>query len=208
MIEKYDTRVIYVKGNHDDILEQFLPMQVGNFEIVEDMELKSGGKKYFVCHGDVFDVFSSKFKWVAKMGDLGYKFLLWLNRRYYKYRRLRGLPYKSISQQVKQRVKMAVSYVNDFEEVMVNFARSKNYDGIICGHIHQPDIKEIQGMTYMNSGDWVETMSALVEDFKENWEVVYYQTIIPDVQQEIEFPDNDQLLSITKKEEPQPLLCE
>jgi UDP-2,3-diacylglucosamine pyrophosphatase LpxH len=177
MMDKYDTKVIYLRGNHDDFLDQILPLVVGKqFQIRRDYILKSGEKHFYVTHGDVFDSITTNMKWLAHLGDLGYTFLLWLNKNYNKYRAWKGLPYYSLSQIVKQRVKMAVNYVNDFESKLADLAKAKNCDGIICGHIHQPAIREINGILYLNSGDWVETMSALVEDFEGNWSLVYYSS--------------------------------
>jgi UDP-2,3-diacylglucosamine pyrophosphatase LpxH len=174
-IEKTDTRVFYLRGNHDDFLDQVLPFSIGgNFRIIRDMTLECGDKKYFITHGDVFDLVTNKIKWLAHIGDLGYTFLLWANKKYNHYRRSKGLPYYSLSKRVKNSIKLAVNYVSDFEEQLSELARSQNCDGIICGHIHQPAIKHINGITYMNSGDWVENMSALVEDHEGNWEIIYY----------------------------------
>jgi UDP-2,3-diacylglucosamine pyrophosphatase LpxH len=176
MMEDHATEVIYVRGNHDDFLKTAIPFSMGNFKILDSYILKSNGIEYFITHGDIFDVVSSKFRWLAHIGDVGYKLLLFLNRRYNKYRRLKGLPYFSVSQNIKHKVKVAVSYIGDFEKVMTDFARKKNYKGIICGHIHSPANKMIDGIHYLNSGDWVETMSALVEDFDGNWNIVYFQS--------------------------------
>lgn len=175
MMDKHDTKVIYLRGNHDDFLDQILPLVIGKqFQIRRDYILKSGNKQFYVTHGDIFDSVTTNMKWLAHLGDLGYTLLLWLNKNYNKYRKWRGLPYYSLSQQVKQAVKLAVNYVTDFEEKLAELARAKNCEGIICGHIHQPAIREIDGIMYLNSGDWVETMSALVEDFDSNWSLVYY----------------------------------
>lgn len=188
MMENHKTEVIYVRGNHDDFLDTMIPFNIGNFKIVDSYTFTSGGRKYFVTHGDIFDVISSKFKWLANLGDIGYKFLLWLNRRHNKQRMLKGLPYYSLSQEIKHKIKLAVNFISDFEEVMVSYAKSNNYDGIICGHIHQPENKMIGNIHYMNSGDWVETMSALVQDKEGKWRVVGYNTLVPQNQQEIIFP--------------------
>lgn len=175
MMDKHDTKVVYLRGNHDDFLDQILPLVVGKqFQIRRDYVLNSGEKRFYITHGDIFDSITTNMKWLAHLGDLGYTFLLWLNKNYNAYREWRGLPYYSLSQVVKQKVKMAVSYVNDFEEKLADLAKAKGCDGIICGHIHQPAIREINGITYLNSGDWVETMSALVEDFDGKWSLVYY----------------------------------
>lgn len=180
MMEDHKTSVIYVRGNHDEVLDNILPLEMGNFRIVRDMVLHSGGKRYFVTHGDIFDVITRDYKWLAHLGDLGYKLLLWMNKRHNRKRRLKGLPYDSLSQKVKHKVKLAVNYIGDFEEVMVKYARARDFDGIICGHIHQPANKTIHGMHYLNSGDWVESLSALAEIRDGEWEVVYYQSIIPE----------------------------
>lgn len=179
MIEHHNTEVIYVRGNHDDFLDHLIPFMFGRIKIVDHYEIKSKAITYFVTHGDIFDVVSSKFRWLAKIGDLGYKMLLCLNRRHNQRRALRGLPYDSVSQKVKQKVKIAVNFISDFEKVMVEYAKSKGYGGVICGHIHKPDNKFVDGIHYLNSGDWVETMSGLAEDFKGNWEVIYFDTLIP-----------------------------
>ena len=180
MIEHHGTEVIYVRGNHDDFLDKMVPIVFGNIKIVNDYEIKRENRTYFVTHGDVFDVVSSNMKWLAKIGDVGYKILLWMNRRHNRRRALLGLPYDSVSQKIKQRVKLAVSYISDFEDVMVDYARMKGYNGVICGHIHKPDNKIIDGIHYLNSGDWVESLSAVVEDNDGKWEVIHYDTVIPD----------------------------
>ena len=180
-IVHHDTKVIYLRGNHDDFLDQVLPLQVGgNFRIQRDYLLKSptnaGERSFYVTHGDVFDSITSNMKWLAYLGDVGYTFLLWVNKLYNQYRAWRGLPYYSLSQTVKQRIKSAVSYISDFEEKLTELARARHCDGIICGHIHQPAIRQINGLTYMNSGDWVESLSALVEDHEGNWSLLYYSS--------------------------------
>lgn len=188
MMEEHNTEVIYIRGNHDDFLKSVLPFDMGRFRIVESYELESNGKTFFITHGDIFDVVSSRIKWLARLGDIGYKLLLWLNRWHNKRRRLRGLPYYSFSQEIKHKIKAAVSYITDFEKLMIDYAKTRKYDGIICGHIHQPAKKIIEGIAYYNSGDWVETMSALVEDHNGNWNIVFYDTLIPENQQKIIFP--------------------
>ncbi|TAE23709.1 MAG: UDP-2,3-diacylglucosamine diphosphatase [Cytophagales bacterium] len=171
----YDTKVIYLRGNHDDFLDQIMPMKVGkNFSIQKDYVLKSNNKQYYITHGDVFDSITAQMKWLAHLGDVGYTFLLWLNKQYNQYRTWRGLPYYSLSQQVKQRIKLAVNYVSDFEEKLTELARARGCDGVICGHIHQAAIRQFGEVTYMNSGDWVESLSALVEDYEGHWSLIYY----------------------------------
>ena len=178
LIDKYNTKVVYLRGNHDDFIEQIMPLALGkNFQIRRDYILKSGTKNFFVTHGDIFDSITTNMKWLAHLGDVGYTFLLWVNKKYNQYRAWRGLPYYSLSQEIKSKVKLAVNYVDDFEEKLSELAIAQHCDGIICGHIHQPAIREINGITYMNSGDWVETMSALVEDHNHEWSIVYFSSI-------------------------------
>jgi UDP-2,3-diacylglucosamine pyrophosphatase LpxH len=177
MIEQTNTKVYYLRGNHDDFLDQILPLQIGNLSIQTDMIYESNGKKYFVTHGDIFDSITTNLRWIAYVGDMGYTFLLWLNRILNHYRYRRGLPYFSLSQYVKNKVKSAVAYVDQYEEELAKMARSKNCDGIICGHIHKAENRTINGIEYLNSGDWVETLSALAEDHDGNWQLIYYNEV-------------------------------
>lgn len=174
MIEEDGTKVTYLRGNHDDFLDQILPFKMGGLQIARDMVYESHGKKYYIVHGDIFDSITSNFKWIAKLGDIGYTFLLWLNRQY-NYRRMKkGLPYFSLSQAIKTKVKQAVKYIDDFEIQLSAMAKYKGCDAIICGHIHQPALKEIDDIYYLNSGDWVESMTALIEQNNGDWDLVYY----------------------------------
>lgn len=191
LIEKHKTQVIYLRGNHDDFLDQVIPIQFGNIKVQRDYIHQSGNKKFYVVHGDVFDSVTSQLKWVARLGDVGYTFLLWLNQVYNSYRTKRGLPYYSLSQAVKQKVKTAVNYISDFEEQIVLLAEIKKCDGIICGHIHHPAIKTIKNIVYMNSGDWVESLTALVEDYQNNWSVVNFNPVSDEVEEEEEEDETD-----------------
>ncbi len=174
MLSNSETQVIYLRGNHDDFLDEILPLEIGNFSIRRDYIHESFGKRYYVVHGDIFDSITTKLKWLAKLGDVGYTFLLWLNRFYNNYRTRRGLPYYSLSQQIKLKVKSAVSFISDFENELAEVARIKKCDGVITGHIHQPANKMIDGIHYLNSGDWVESLTALIETFNGEWEIVYF----------------------------------
>lgn len=177
MIEQEKTNVFYLRGNHDDFLDQILPIQIGNLSILNDMIYESNGKKYFVTHGDIFDSVTTNFRWIAQLGDIGYTFLLWLNRLVNHHRRKRGLPYFSLSQYVKGKVKTAVSYIDQYEIELAKMAKAKGCDGIICGHIHKAENRVIEGIEYLNSGDWVESMSALSEDHDGNWQLIYFNQI-------------------------------
>jgi UDP-2,3-diacylglucosamine pyrophosphatase LpxH len=141
------------------------------------MIYESNGKKFFVTHGDIFDSVTTNFRWIAYLGDIGYTFLLWLNRKVNLYRQKKGLPYFSLSQYVKSKVKTAVSYIDQYETELTKMAKVKGCDGIICGHIHKAEIREINGIQYLNSGDWVESLSALAEDQLGNWQLIYYNEI-------------------------------
>jgi len=174
LTSKQKCKIIYIRGNHDDFLEEIMPFKIGNFSIKKYYIHFGVHKKYFVTHGDIFDNVTSKLKWIAKLGDVGYTFLLWLNRHYNTYREKRGLPYYSLSQVVKAKVKSAVSFISDYETELVKVAHARKCHGVICGHIHQPAIKTIGGIEYLNSGDWVESLTALVEDNEGNWKIIYY----------------------------------
>ncbi|MBC7406982.1 MAG: UDP-2,3-diacylglucosamine diphosphatase [Arcicella sp.] len=175
MIEIQNTKVVYLRGNHDDFLDQIIPFSLGkSFTIQRDYILKSAQKNFLIIHGDIFDSVTSHMKWLAYLGDVGYTFLLTINKLYNRYRSWRGLDYYSFSQRIKQRVKEAVNYVSDYEEKLTELAKANHCEGIICGHIHKPDIRQIGDITYMNSGDWVESLTALVEDHKGNWELLYF----------------------------------
>ena len=174
MIRKYDTQVIYIRGNHDDILDRIIPIRFGNIYLCKEYIHISNDKRYYVVHGDVFDSITTNFRWLAYLGDMGYTFLLWLNKRYNNRRIKRGKPYYSLSKVIKHKVKTAVSYISNFENELVNLARNKKCDGVICGHIHHPVIHNYENILYMNSGDWVESLTALFEDSKGNWEIIHY----------------------------------
>ena len=171
---QHDTKIIYLRGNHDDFLERILPIQFQNIKIVKDYIYTSNGKRFYVIHGDVFDLVTSRYSWLSKIGDVGYTLLMWANK-YYNNRRLKkGLPYYSLSREIKKKVKASVSYISDYEKHIVEIARIKKCDGVICGHIHHPEKAYYDDILYLNSGDWVESLSALTEDYDGNWEVVMY----------------------------------
>lgn len=175
MMEKQGTEIIYVRGNHDDFLDSLVPFTFSNISIVKDYLLTSHGKRYWVTHGDVFDTVTTHMRWLAMLGDVGYSFLLWLNKIYNRRRALEGKPYYSLSQQVKQKVKSAVSYISSFEEELAKLAVAKKVDGIICGHIHQAADRWYGNIQYLNSGDWVESLTALAENEQGEWSVLTYR---------------------------------
>jgi UDP-2,3-diacylglucosamine pyrophosphatase LpxH len=160
------TRIIWIRGNHDEFIQEFIGTHLGAIEIREDykLDIDNTMESYYIFHGDVIDVFITKYKWLSKIGAVGYDFALWLNRVYNAYRKWRKLPYISISQKIKESVKVATNYVNDFEVTALSMATKKGCNGVICGHIHQPADRMINGKRYLNSGDWVENMSAICVD--------------------------------------------
>ena len=161
------TKIIWIRGNHDEFLSEFIGSHFGNIEIRENYILNN----YFVFHGDVIDVFITKYKWLAKIGSIGYDFALWMNRWYNRYRAWRKLPYQSISQDIKAGVKAATNYVNDFETTAIKMAAQNGCYGVICGHIHQPADLRINGAHYLNSGDWVENRTAILLDGNDNFTI-------------------------------------
>ena len=177
MVESYDTEVYFLRGNHDDFLDKIIPMNIGPVHILKDMVLDSGGRKYFVTHGDVFDSITSNMRWMAKLGDVVYNILLKINVMYNRWQSFRGRPYYSFSQAIKDKVKKAVANASDFDGLLTDMARTKGCQGVICGHIHRPEDRVIDGVHYLNSGDWVETMSALAEDSDGIWTILYYRNM-------------------------------
>ena len=174
-MEVHDTQVIYLRGNHDDFLDNLVPLSLGNVSVLQDYILESGEHRFFVTHGDVFDSVTSKMEWLAKLGDVSYTALLRFNSIYNKFRSRQGKPYFSLSQAIKHKVKQAVSFISGFERMLADLARSKRCDGVICGHIHYPEDRMIDGIRYLNSGDWVESMSALLEDGQGNWRIMKFR---------------------------------
>ncbi len=175
MMEKDHTEVIYLRGNHDDILERFLPLAFGRLKVAkEHVHVSATGVRYLVVHGDGFDSVSTKHKWLASLGAVGYDSLLKVNRVYNKWRAWRGKEYYSISKRVKAKVKSAVSFVDKYEELLQDLARHKKCDGIICGHIHTPEDKKVGDIHYLNSGDWVESLTGIIEHHDGRMELVRY----------------------------------
>lgn len=175
-MEKEQTKVIYTRGNHDDILERFMPISFGSLQILkEHIHHTADGKKYLIVHGDGFDSIATNHKWMAKIGSIGYDSLLKINRIYNLYRSFRGKEYYSLSKAVKAKVKSAVSFVDEYEKQLEKLAIHKKCDGIICGHIHTPADKQLETIHYLNSGDWVESLTAIIEHSDGRMEVVEYK---------------------------------
>ena len=158
------TRVTYIAGNHDEAMRQFLGLAFGGIEICDEAaHVTADGRLLLVTHGDLFDAVVQGAKWLAHLGDFLYLLSLKLNRWFNHARAQLGLPYWSLAQFLKHRVKNAVSYIGNFEQALAEEARRRGFDGVVCGHIHKPEIRDIGGILYCNDGDWVESLTALVE---------------------------------------------
>lgn len=177
-LEKRDTEIVYLRGNHDDILSSFLPLAFENLRIVEDHIHEGPRGRYLVLHGDVFDTITRNFVFLAHLGDWGYRALLRLNRLYNAWRAWRGKEYWSLSKAIKARVKSAVSHVSNFEEHIVRLAAERGCVGAMCGHIHTAADKMLGDIHYLNSGDWVESLSAIVEHLDGRYELVTFDEFV------------------------------
>lgn len=177
MIAK-NTKVVYITGNHDELMRKFVKFNLGSFKLVNKLLLDLDGKKTWIFHGDVFDITMQYSKWLARLGSFGYDLLILLNNLANFILTSFGREKISFSKRVKNSVKKAVSYIDKFEETAAGIAISKGYSHVICGHIHQPQMRKIsnsQGnVTYLNSGDWVENLSSLEYNSGE-WKIYYYR---------------------------------
>jgi UDP-2,3-diacylglucosamine pyrophosphatase LpxH len=158
------TVVTLVPGNHDEYLRRFCDLQLGNIMVTEEAIHRTvDGRLLLVVHGDQFDGITRCHRWLALSGDVGYEALLVLNRWFNRGRRLLRLPYWSLSAYVKGKVKRAVNFITAFETALAHEAQRRNLHGVVCGHIHHAEIREIEGILYCNTGDWVESCTALAE---------------------------------------------
>ena len=177
---RHGTRLIFVPGNHDEGLRDFAGMHFGGIEVLHNVVHRAAdGKRYIVMHGDEFDVVIRTAKWLAFLGDRGYEFALWLNNPVNWIRRHFGLGYWSLSAYLKYSVKRAVNFIGDFEYAVAAEARRHGADGIICGHIRHPADRIIDGVRYLNCGDWVESCSALVEHEDGRIELIRWRKSVP-----------------------------
>lgn len=177
------TQVTYVPGNHDEVVRQFSGLTFGDVRICEDSQYRLvDGRTLWVVHGDVADGVIRHVKWLAHVGDALYDLLLWLNRHFNHLRARLGFGYWSLSQYLKYKVKNAVSFISDFENVLVREARRRGFDGVVCGHIHHAQIRTVDGALYVNDGDWVESLTALVETHAGELRIVVWDKILtPDL---------------------------
>ena len=164
------TKVVYIRGNHDDFLKPFVPFLLNNIEIVRKYtHIGADGRSYYCFHGDVLDFVIMKVRWLAVLGGWSYDLVIRLNTFYNYIRRKFNLPYHSLANDIKQSVKGAINFVSDFEENAKRLSKQKGCDVAVCGHIHQPKLD----VDYMNSGDFCENSTCLVEDFKGNWKIIH-----------------------------------
>ncbi|GAB3196982.1 UDP-2,3-diacylglucosamine pyrophosphatase LpxH [Pontibacter aydingkolensis] len=193
------TKVYYITGNHDEMLRKFVGLKLGSFQIVNKLVMEMDGKRAWMFHGDVFDVTMQHSKWLAKLGAHGYDLLILLNRmvNFFCLKLNREKVY--LSRNIKNRVKSAVKFINNFEKTASDIAISTGYDYVVCGHIHQPELREITNeegsVTYLNSGDWIENLTSL-EYNKGAWSLYKFRenldAVVMDMKEEL-VPSNIQL---------------
>ena len=168
MSEK-NTKVVYIRGNHDDFLKDFIPFKLNNIRIVRKyIHTGIDNRKYFCFHGDVLDFVIMEARWLAVIGGWSYDIVIKFNTLYNKIRKWFNLPYHSLANTIKQSVKGAINFVSDFEDNAKGLTKQKGYDVAVCGHIHHPKIEN----DYMNSGDFCENSTCLVEDYNGEWKII------------------------------------
>lgn len=189
----------YITGNHDEMLRKFVGFELGSFKIENKVVLEINNKKAWFFHGDVFDVTMQHSKWLAKLGAVGYDTLILINRAVNSISKLMGKGKISLSKKIKNSVKSAVKFINDFEQTAINIAKNNNYHYVVCGHIHQPTIREVQKgkLTYLNSGDWIENLTAL-EYNNGSWTLFKYDE--KEFKKEKEINNEDDLIDKSNKE--------
>ena len=175
------TEVVYVPGNHDESIRQFIGLSFGEIKVVpEAIHTTADGRKLWITHGDLFDGVMQYAKWLAYVGDNLYSLILYFNRYLNLLRVRMGMQYWSLSQYLKHQVKNAVSYIADFEMIMAREARLRGCQGVVCGHIHKAEIRMIDNLLYCNDGDWVESLTALVETHEGELKIVHWPRILDD----------------------------
>jgi UDP-2,3-diacylglucosamine pyrophosphatase LpxH len=171
-------KVIYVPGNHDEGLRDYIGLNLGGIDVaMEAVHETADGKRLLVIHGDHFDGVVAYAKWLAHLGDWAYTAALSANDMLYAVRRRAGLPYWSLSAYLKHKVKNAIEYITKYESAVARSARERGFDGVVCGHIHNAEIKEVDGILYCNDGDWVESCTALTEDSSGRLEIVRWPQV-------------------------------
>ncbi|WP_375249233.1 UDP-2,3-diacylglucosamine diphosphatase [Sphingomonas sp.] len=169
------TRMIYIPGNHDEMFRQFAGLDFGGIQIRRKaIHETADGRRLLVLHGDEFDAITLSHRWLAHVGDAAYNLLMALNRWVSAIRRRFGMPYWSLSKHAKAKVKNAVAFISRFEEIVAEAAGTRGVDGVVCGHIHTAEIRQIAGVDYYNDGDWVEGCTALVEHLDGRMEIIHW----------------------------------
>ena len=172
------TEVIFIPGNHDEFARQFCGLNFGGIQVKhDDVHVTADGKKLWVTHGDLYDNIMQYARWLAFIGDRAYTFALWLNRVFNKIRIKLNYPYWSLSQYLKHKVKAAVSCITAFEDLLVREAKNKQCHGVVCGHIHKAELRLIDHITYANDGDWVESMTALIENHDGSLQIIDWNEV-------------------------------
>jgi UDP-2,3-diacylglucosamine pyrophosphatase LpxH len=176
---RHNTNVVFIPGNHDEKLREYIGVSLGGIEIHENYtHTLANGRQIFCVHGDIFDIITRCHKWLAIVGDVGYTFLLWLNGIQNRLRTKLGINHWSLSQYIKKHIKEAVSFISDYEDSVVREAKHLGVDMILCGHIHHAEIREIDNVTYINTGDWVESCTAIVEHMDGRLELLKWMDIV------------------------------
>jgi len=190
-------KVHYITGNHDEMLRKFVGFKLGSFTIANKIVVPLHGKKAWMFHGDVFDVTMQHSKWIAKLGAMGYDFLILLNSLVNYISKKLGKGPVSMSKRIKNGVKSAIKFISDFEQTAADIAIEKNFDYVVCGHIHQPQIRKVTtdkgSVLYLNSGDWVENLTAL-EYHKGKWKLYQYNDDISTKISDIDVSDPIEVL--------------
>lgn len=174
---KHGTKVYYVTGNHDEFLRRFVryDLQLGNIRLVNEVvHTTVDGRRLLVMHGDLFDVITRYHRWIALAGDVMYRNAMQFNYWFNRARGLLGMRYWSLSAFAKQRVKAAVNVIGDFEQAVIEDCKRRGYDGVVCGHIHHAEARQVGGLPYYNCGDWVESCTALVENMDGSIELIHW----------------------------------
>lgn len=172
---KHGTKITFVPGNHDELFRSYDGIEFGNVRVANEIVHETAdGRRLLVLHGDQFDSVVCWSPWLSKLGSTAYEWLLELNRVVSFFRRMLGLPYWSLAAYLKYKVKNAVQHISNFEECVAFEAKRQDVDGVVCGHIHRAEIREIDGRLYCNCGDWVESNTALVEHFDGRLELVHW----------------------------------
>ncbi len=191
------TRVIYVPGNHDELARHLAGYTLGNVVITESMYHRTvDGRRMLVVHGDQFDTIVKYHVWLSHLGGTAYDALIFLNSIINAVRKRFNLPYVSLAGAVRRKVKGAVQVLTNFESTLVEIAKKEGVDGVICGHIHSPAVKEIDGITYLNSGDWIENCSAIVEHLNGDFSIVRAHDLFDHAERSSDLvPDDDEQLA-------------